>query len=47
MTVRSIIIATKMTGYKDVQCQITMGTFEDTIGQMMFKCSIKWPIIQK
>jgi len=47
MTVKSSITATKMTGYKDIQHQITMGNFEDTIGQMRFKWSIKWPIIQK
>jgi hypothetical protein len=39
MTMKSNITATKMTGYKDIQCQITKGNFEDTIGQMRFKWS--------
>jgi len=40
---KSSITATKMTEYKDIQSQITMGDFEDPIGQMRFKWSIKWP----
>jgi hypothetical protein len=36
------ITVTKMTGYKDIQHQITMGNFEDTTGHMRFKRTIKW-----
>jgi hypothetical protein len=43
MTMMSSITAIKMTGNKDIQHQITMGNFEDTIGHMKFKRTIKWP----
>jgi len=44
MTVKSIITTTKMTGFKNVQCQITIGNFEDTVGQMRFKWSTNGPV---
>jgi len=42
MRMKSSITATKMTGYRHV-CHISMGNSEDTISQMRFKWSIKWP----
>ena len=42
MRMKSSITATKMTGYRDI-CHISMGNFENAIGQMRFKWSIKWP----